>query len=161
MNGCWIRALDISDIYTRCQDFWPAEAENATEDYKREVLALVQDRLKTLADLPGLTAYFFAEPASDWSLIDTNKQLSKLSREAQLALLTQSKTALENSEWTTDAIQATLNQLLETTGQKPGTLFSLIRTATTWAPFSPQLNDTLALLGKDRVLGRLDSAIRA
>lgn len=39
---------------------------------------------------------------------------------------------------------------LETTGQKPGILFSLIRIVVTWAPFSPQLNDTLALLGRDR-----------
>jgi glutamate--tRNA ligase len=35
-------------------------------------------------------------------------------------------------------------------------LFSLIRIATTWAPFSPQLNDTLALLGKERTLARIE-----
>jgi glutamyl-tRNA synthetase len=161
VNGSWIRSLDISDIYTRCQDFWPPEAQNADEGYKKQVLGLVQDRLKTLADLPLLTSYFFAEPEPDWSLIDSNKQLAKFSRKELGDLLGQATSALEASDWTANAIQATLNQLLEQTGQKPGILFSLIRTATTWAPFSPQLNDTLALLGKDTTLGRLRRASAA
>jgi glutamyl-tRNA synthetase len=161
MNGSWIRSLDISDIYTRCQDFWPPEAQNADEGYKKQVLGLVQDRLKTLADLPLLTSYFFAEPEPDWSLIDSNKQLAKFSRKELGDLLGQATSALEASDWTANAIQTTLNQLLEQTGQKPGILFSLIRTATTWAPFSPQLNDTLALLGKDTTLGRLRRASAA
>jgi glutamyl-tRNA synthetase len=161
MNGSWIRSLDISDIYTRCQDFWPPEAQNADEGYKKQVLGLVQDRLKTLADLPLLTSYFFAEPESNWSLIDSNKQLAKFSRKELGDLLGQATSALEASDWTANAIQTTLNQLLEQTGQKPGILFSLIRTATTWAPFSPQLNDTLALLGKDTTLGRLRRASAA
>lgn len=63
------------------------------------------------------------------------------------------------SDWTAEAIQETLNQLLEQTGQKPGTLFSLVRIATTWAPFSPQLNDTLRLLGQETTLARLQRAI--
>jgi glutamyl-tRNA synthetase len=161
VNGSWIRSLDISDIYTRCQDFWPPEAQNADEGYKKQVLGLVQDRLKTLADLPLLTSYFFAEPEPDWSLIDSNKQLAKFSRKELGDLLGQATSALEASDWTANAIQTTLNQLLEQTGQKPGILFSLIRTATTWAPFSPQLNDTLALLGKDTTLGRLRRASAA
>jgi glutamyl/glutaminyl-tRNA synthetase len=158
MNGSWIRSLNISDIYTRCQDFWPDSAKTADETYKKQVLGLVQDRLKTLADLPLLTNYFFEEPTPDWLLIDNNKQLSKLSRDEIKTMLKTATAALEKSDWTPDAIQATLNQLLETTGQKPGILFSLIRIATTWAPFSPQLNDTLALLGKDTTLARLDQS---
>jgi glutamyl-tRNA synthetase len=158
MNGSWIRSLNISDIYTRCQDFWPDSAKTADETYKKQVLGLVQDRLKTLADLPLLTNYFFEEPTPDWLLIDNNKQLSKLSRDEIKTMLKTATAALEKSDWTPDAIQATLNQLLETTGQKPGILFSLIRIATTWAPFSPQLNDTLALLGKGTILARLDQS---
>ena len=65
---------------------------------------------------------------------------------------------LEN--WDSASIQASLNDLLEKTDQKPGILFSLIRIVTTWAPFSPQLNDTLALLGRETVLRRLDAANR-
>jgi glutamyl-tRNA synthetase len=159
LNGQWIRSIDLSDIYTRCQDFWPESADSADEGYKKQVLALVQDRLKTLADLPLLSSYFFEEPAVNWSLVEENKQLKKLSREEIRSILTTAHAALQGSDWTPEAIQNTLNTLLETTGQKPGVLFSLVRIATTWAPFSPQLNDTLALLGKESALGRLKQAI--
>lgn len=158
LNGQWIRRLDLDDLYSRVEQFWPEEAAPADAAYKRQVLALVQDRLKTLADLPILSRYFFAEPVADWALIETNKQLKKLSRAEISTLLTAAHEALSATEWNADAIQTTLNDLLVTTGQKPGILFSLIRIATTWSPFSPQLNDTLALLGKDATIRRLASS---
>ncbi|MCX6725347.1 MAG: glutamate--tRNA ligase, partial [Candidatus Saccharibacteria bacterium] len=52
-----------------------------------------------------------------------------------------------------------LNKLLETTGEKPGILFSLIRIATTWAPASPGLADTLSVLGKETTLRRISASI--
>ncbi len=156
MNGHFIRQLTLDELYDRIEFFWDESAKKASEDYKKHVLALAQDRLKTLKDLPTLTSYFFVEPAKDLSLITTNKQLKKLDDSEIRKLLAATTTELEKlDDWTPLAIQETLNQLLETTGQKPGILFSLIRIAVTWAPFSPQLNDTLALLGKDRTLQRL------
>ena len=59
------------------------------------------------------------------------------------------------SDFSLDDLTQRLNDLLEVTGQKPAVLFSLIRIATTQAPFSPSLADTLAVLGKDRTLQRL------
>jgi len=49
--------------------------------------------------------------------------------------------------------------LLETTGQKPAVLFSLIRIATTQAPASPGLADTLHVLGKEISLRRIDAML--
>jgi glutamyl-tRNA synthetase len=158
MNGQWIRRLSLDDLYTRITPYWPTSAQSADESYKKQVLALVQDRLKALAELPMMTKYFFEEPARDDTLITENKQLKKLSDEDISHLLESVKHALSSlDEWTPDAIQDALNQLLETTGQKPGILFSLIRIVTTWAPFSPQLNDTLALLGKGTTLARINN----
>lgn len=162
MNGQWIRRLSLDDLYERVKKYWPKSAEDADETYKKQALALVQDRLKTLAELPLMTEYFFAEPTVNLELIDTNKQLKKLSRGEQKSLLEAAHMVFTNTtDWNSEAIQNTLNQLLETTGQKPGVLFSLIRIATTWAPFSPQLNDTLALLGRDKTLTRLTASIAA
>ena len=159
LNGQHIRMLSLEDLYDRIADFWPASAASASDDQKKQVLGLVQDRLKTLAHLPKMTYYFIAAPTVNFTLITDNKQLKKLEFSEIQSLLTQAREALATSEFTPEAIQEALNQLLETTGQKPGILFSLIRIATTWAPFSPQLNDTLALLGKETVLRRLDTAI--
>ena len=122
-----------------------------------KVLALAQDRLKMFEDLRGF-GYFFAEPEINMELIDSNKQLKKLSDSERRELLeTASQELAKLTDWTPESIQTCLNKLLETTSQKPGILFSLIRIAVTWAPFSPQLNDTLALIGKEKILRRLDA----
>ena len=156
MNGQWIRRLSLDDLYARTLKYWPKSAETYDEAYKKQVLGLVQDRLKTLAELPMMTKYFFEEPAINTELITDNKQLKKLSPDEISTLLATVKTEFENlSEWTPESLQECLNRLLDTTGQKPGILFSLVRIVTTWAPFSPQLNDTLALLGKKTTLARL------
>ena len=122
-----------------------------------KVLALAQDRLKMFEDLRGFS-YFFAEPEINMKLIDGNKQLKKLSGSERRELLETARHELAKlADWTPESIQNCLNELLETTDQKPGILFSLIRIAVTWAPFSPQLNDTLALIGKEKTLRRLDA----
>lgn len=127
--------------------------------YKKAVLTLVKDRLKTLAELPLMTRYFFEEPVINHELLTTNKQLMKLSADEQKTLLETSAATLNAIAWTPEHIQDALNQLLHVTEQKPGILFSLIRIATTWAPFSPELPATLALLGKEHSLARLQTAI--
>lgn len=159
MNGQWMRRLSLDDLYARVADFWPTSADNASEIYKKQLLALVQDRLKTLKDLPTLTSYFFEEPTPNWEMVSSNKQLKKLSQEEVKVLLQQTAAALETTEFTPEAIQESLNKLLETTEQKPGILFSLIRLSVSWAPFSPALNDTLAVLGKETVTRRIAASI--
>jgi hypothetical protein len=77
MSGSWIRRFDIADLYSRCQAYWPDSAKDSGDDYKRQVLGLVQERLKYFAELPGLTRFFFEDMPVDMSLIDGNKQLKK------------------------------------------------------------------------------------
>ncbi|MET0980411.1 MAG: glutamate--tRNA ligase [Candidatus Saccharimonadales bacterium] len=161
LNGQWIRRLSLDDLTDRVTDFWPTSAGEATIEYKNQILALVQDRLKTLADLPLLSSYFFEEPTPDWTMVDDNKQLKKIERTELVAMLQQTITVLEASEFDSITIQDSLNNLLEITGQKPGILFSMIRLAVSWAPFSPALNDTLATLGNETSISRLQRAVEA
>ncbi|OYX53703.1 glutamate--tRNA ligase [Candidatus Saccharibacteria bacterium 32-50-13] len=160
LNGQHIRMLSINDLYERAHPFWTSAAAQGSESHKKEVLALVQDRLKTLADLPVITSYFFEDPTPDWAMVNDTKQFKKYSRQDLVELLKQAKTALQADEtFSEESLQATLNLLLEQTGEKPGVLFSIIRLGVSWAPFSPALNETLALIGKDRVLRRIDQAV--
>lgn len=159
MNGQWIRRLTLDDLYGRVEQYWTRAARESEADYRKQVLALVQDRLKTLSELPLLTSYFFEEPVVDWAMATENKQLQKLSEDDIRNLLEQTSQALEKSAFDSASIQDTLNQLLEATGQKPGILFSLIRLTVSWAPFSPALPDTLATLGKEKTLSRLKTAL--
>jgi glutamyl/glutaminyl-tRNA synthetase len=159
MNGSWIRSLNLDELYERSQGFWGPEAESSSDDYKKQVLGLVQERLKYFAELPSLTNFFFTDLPVDLALIDGNKQLKKFEHSELKALLEQAKTSLEESDFSITDLTERLNQLLETTGQKPGVLFSLVRIATTQASFSPSLAETLNVLGKDAALRRLTNQL--
>lgn len=160
VNGSFIRDLPLADLYDKVKDFWPKEAKDASKDYKMAVLGLTQERLKYFGELADLTRFFFTELPVDLALIDNNKQLKKLSRAEQRQLLEQAREALQASNFSVDDLQIHLNQLLQDTGQKPAVLFSLIRIATTWAPASPGLAETLNVLGKEKTLDRLQASIK-
>jgi glutamyl-tRNA synthetase len=160
LNGAWIRTLDTLTLYERCQEFWPESAKSYDDNYKQRVLGLVQERLKFFKELPGLTGFFFEDLPINPELIDGNKQLSKFSGKELKAMLEAARTELEKSDFSVQDLTTRLNSLLESLRQKPGVLFSLIRIATTQAPFSPALADTLAVLGKDRSLSRIDAQLK-
>ncbi|HWB38767.1 MAG TPA: glutamate--tRNA ligase [Candidatus Saccharimonadales bacterium] len=160
MNGSYIRELSIDALYKKVADFWPDEAQAADDAYKKQVLGLVQERLKYFSELPELTRFFFVDLPVDDSLISEHKQLKKLSSGELRDLLEKAKASLEASSFTTDDLTQKLNDLLEQTGQKPAVLFSLIRIATTQAPASPALADSLAALGKDRSLSRIETQLK-
>lgn len=161
MNGSFIRNLALDELYERCQEFWPPEASNASDDYKRQVLGLVQERLKYFAELPELSRFFFTDLPINQELISGHKQLKKFQPEQLKALLEQVQTSLQQSDFSADDLQNRLNTLLEVTGEKPAALFSLVRIATTQAPASPGLAETLHVLGREVSLRRLQAQIDA
>lgn len=159
LNGQHIRSLSLDELFERTADFWPQPADNKSVEYKREILSLVQDRLKTLSDLPIITEYFFNDPAPDWAMVDDSKQLSKVGKTRLVELLEMAIRVLRETDFTPEKLQDELNKLLVSSEEKPAVLFSIIRLAVSWAPFSPALNETLALIGKETVLARLEKAI--
>lgn len=159
-NGHFIRALTIDELYRKIESYWPETAANFDEDYKKQVLALIQERLKYFSELPELTGFFFSEPTPDINLIEQNKQLKKIEKEELKDLLAKTIKSLEESDFSTENIQTQLNQLLEDTSQKPGVLFSLIRICTTWSPASPSLAESLSVLGKQTVFKRLNNSLQ-
>ena len=160
-NGHFIRELSLDDLYELSETYWPEIATGAESAYKKQVLDLIQERLKYLAEIPELTSFFFAEPTPNLELITTNKQLKKVDASRLVELLETSRQALDASDFTAEALQQMLNQLLEATGEKPAVVFGLIRIATTWAPASPQLNESLAVLGKSTVMQRIEASQKA
>ncbi len=158
-NGAHIRNQSLDDLYIKTKDFWPESAHNASDEYKKQVLALTQERLKFLAELPELTNFFFEELPVHLELIKTNKKLKKYDQEQLVILLDKSISTIEESSFSSEDLQEKLNQLLIETDEKPAVLFSLIRIALTWAPSSPGLADSMSVLGKNITLGRLKNSL--
>lgn len=173
VNGQWIRRIatengetttkkGIDELYTRTASFWPESASSFSDDYKKSVLSIIYDRLKTLSDLRTMTGYFFEDPAIDAAMITGNKFLKNFSADELRELL---KVVIADlfalEDWNETTLQDILNSLLAKTGRKPAELFSLIRLSLSFAPFSPALNLTLEVLGKENSLRRLENVVTA
>lgn len=166
MNGQWIRRIHdeqgIDALYVRTTNFWPTSAANYSDDYKKQVLGIIYDRLKTLSDLRTMTDYFFTDPEIILSMIIDNKFLKKYA-EAELETMLKTVIAKLNQldVWDQDTLQNALNELLTMLDKKPAELFSLIRISLSFAPFSPALNLTMAVLGRETTLARLNAVAAA
>ena len=166
LNGQWIRRIfteqGADTLYARTTNFWPEIANDFSDEYKIKVLSIIYDRLKTLSDLREMTTYFFEDPRIDIDTLINNKFVKKLSEAEVEELLKLTIAKLTDlKEWNADNIQAILNELLTETGKKPAELFSLIRIAISFAPFSPALNLTMDVLGRDITLARLNAVARS
>lgn len=165
-NGQWIRKIfdeeGVDALYGRTTDFWPESAQPFPDEYKKQVLSIIYDRLKTLKDLETMTDYFFHDPEINLELITSNKFLKKYSESELADLLGRTTDKLRDLDsWEEDVLQNTLNNLLTELDKKPAELFSLIRIAVSFAPFSPALHQTLHVLGKNVVLARLEKVTTA
>lgn len=162
MNGHYIRARSLESLAESAGGFWPKEAKSVNEKYKRAVLALVQERLKFMAELPGLTGFFFDEPdineVQNLYRDPVDKQLKKHPVD-YLKLLTAVIDELQISDFSPRDIQNRLNRLLDQLGTKPAVLFPVIRIAVTGSAVSPEIFGTLSTLGKEKSLSRLKTAL--
>ena len=162
LNGQWIRQKyqkNPDELYHQTHNFWPETAMDETK--KRAVLAIIYDRLKTLSDLRTMTSYFFTEPEIDLDMITENKFVKKIDSSELPQLLSQTIDKLQKiTDWSVENLTTATNELLEETSKKPAELFSLIRIAISFAPFSPALPDTMHVLGKDTTLSRLNNVLQ-
>ena len=159
MDGAHIREMPLAELTDLSANYWPSSAADYPKGYKKKILMIIKDRLKYLSEIPSLTSFFFEDKAPSLDLVKIDKKLKDLPDDQLRAWLEQARETLNQSDFTKDDITKRLNDLLTQTDQKPAVLFSLIRIATTQSPASPGLFETIEVLGKDKVLSRLDQQI--
>lgn len=168
-NGYYIRQLTGDDLLARALPFLERpEAEGGLpdsvarpidRDFARRVLALEQERMKTLAEAPEMTSFFFVD-ALDYpahSLIAKNMDTA-----TTLNGLRRAQVILEGmEEWGAADMESRLRELVAELGLKPVQLFTSLRVAITGRTVSPPLFETMETLGRPVSLERLRKAIRA
>ncbi|HUD06490.1 MAG TPA: glutamate--tRNA ligase [Candidatus Saccharimonadales bacterium] len=159
LNGHYIRELQFDELVKLSDGYWSKSASKFDQAYKNRVLKLVQSRLKYLDELGALTSFFFEDLPIKPGLISTHKKLKDLTAQQLTDLLTKTLNELERSDFSLEDIKTRLDKLLEETSQTPAVLFSLIRIATTQSEASPELAESLEVLGKDTVLRRIKNSI--
>jgi len=121
-----------------------------------KVLSLLRPRCKKLTEFPDQLRPFFVDP-TDYDAEGVKKHLSAPGMTDHLKALRDAFAVAP--EWTEAALEKCLRDLAETRGVKAGSLIHGTRLAMTGRMVSPGLFEMLVLLGRDRVVSRLDRLI--
>ncbi|HSI94323.1 MAG TPA: glutamate--tRNA ligase [Jiangellaceae bacterium] len=161
INGLWLRQLEPADLasrmvpYLQQADVLPAAPSEDQLALVGAATPLVQERMVALDEAPGMLGFLFLE---DPALDDDAAKL--LNVDAVPALEAAHKALADVGDWTTSAIESALRSaLVDGLGLKPRHAFGPVRVAVSGRRVSPPLFESLKLLGRDRTLARLDTAI--
>jgi glutamyl-tRNA synthetase len=157
LNGQYIIAMSL-DRFTELSLPFIQKAGIAYGDEAalKPVLAIVKEKIKHLNEVPDWISYFFTdELVFDEASVEKNlKKPGALDKLAALAAA-----YAEVSEWTAAALEAALKATAATLGCKTGELIHPTRVATSGRSVGPSLYHLLEVLGKDRVLARMNGAV--
>ena len=120
------------------------------------ILALLRPRCKRFTDFPDQLRPFFDEPQS-YDPDAVKKHLSAPGMAEHLKALRDAYATVSPFDEAT--LEQTLRALAEARGLKAGTLIHGTRLAMTGRMVSPGLFEMLVLLGRDRVVARLDALL--
>jgi glutamyl-tRNA synthetase len=156
MNGHYIRELSPGDLAERTREWMRLRGLPGADDPRLEqAVAAAQEKAQTLDDLYDLIRFAF-EPLSR----DEAAWQKVMSRDGARGKLEKTRAALANVEpFDEQRLEAVLREVAEELDSKPGALFQPIRVAVTGRTVSVGIFETLALLGKEEALRRIDAAI--
>lgn len=156
INAEYIRALPVETFvreslpWLEADPPWPPERfDLATFD---TVAPLVQERVRTLSEVPIMVDFLFLEEAP----VDKDEWDKMVTRvPAAPALLDDAVAEFAVCAWDRDTLHETTGVIAERHGLKLNKAQAPIRMAVTGRPVGPPLFESMVVLGRDRVIQRL------
>ena len=156
LNGRFMREMPL-DAYTgavaaELERTGHAEAA-ADRERLRAACAPAQEKAQTLSEVWPLIRFVFEPPVAD------EKAWRKVMREEARPALEAAREAIAGAEpFDAAGLERALEPVVERLGIKPGKLYQPIRVALTGTTVSPGIFETIAVLGREEALARLDAA---
>lgn len=156
-NSQYIKKADLGRVVDLClphlqQAGWlPAELDASQREWVEKLVALYQEQLTYGAEIVELAGMFFKED------LELDEEAEAVLREeaAPVVIAAFLKQVEQADDFSPEAIQAMLKAVQKETGYKGKPLFMSIRVAVTGQTHGRDLNQTIHLLGKDKVVQRL------
>ena len=158
VNTEHLRRLSRGEFAERARSVLKGAGVNISDvAYTRSVLALCQEKVRSLDDLPAYVAYFF----SDTYPVDEKTQERLLRRKDTPTKLKEVRECLRGVEdWTKAGLEDGFGQLSSSRHQKkPFSWFPITRFAVSGTGGGPDLLPMLEVLGRKRVLTRLEKGL--
>ena len=163
MNGVYLRKLSPDAFVRQAKPFLDRDLPNSIGrpldiDYIGQIMPLIQERAKTLAEVPQLVDFFFLGDLQ----YDTNLLLSDgLDTEAAANVIAiTSRNLEETATWDAISLENLLRPMAIELNLSTRKFFGLLRTATTGRIAAPPLFQTMVVLGKGKCLRRLNIALQ-
>jgi glutamyl-tRNA synthetase len=148
LNGRHLRALGNDELTRRLEEFTGRHG-------LRPAVEISAEKIQTLADFWPLVSFIFDGPVDDPAAFDRT-----IRSDGGVEALTAARAALAAAEpFDPERIEAALRTVVEQRDAKPGKVFQPVRVAVAGQTVSPGIFETVALLGKDETLARIDSAL--
>jgi glutamyl-tRNA synthetase len=149
MNGVYMRELPLDALRGRLEDL-------VGRDLPEQLVAISQEKMQTLADFWPLAGTLVEAPASydekAWGkiMVDGADERLKAARDALKAI---------PEPFRAEDVEAALRAIVERLEVKPKDVFQPIRVALTGTTVSPGIFESVAALGREESLRRIDAAL--
>jgi glutamyl-tRNA synthetase len=147
MNGHYLREMDVDELQRRIEDY-------LGRDVPRVAVEIAQEKMQTLADFWPLAAFLVErqdiDPAA-WDKVMTDGAADRLEK---------AREALAAAEpFDTEHVEQALRGVVDEAGVKPKDVFQPVRVAVAGTTVSPGIFESVAALGRDEALTRIDQAL--
>jgi glutamyl-tRNA synthetase len=147
LNGVYIRALPVDELTRRLEAF---TGRSGIE----QAVRISQEKIHTLADFLPLAGALLDGPA------DEPKARERWLDENGRAALAEVRTALSDAEgFDEKSLEQALAAVIERREAKPRDVYQPLRVALTGGTVSPGIFESVALLGREETLRRVDQAL--
>ena len=155
-NGTHIRLMTTEELSARIKPYFTEAGLSVRDETLTKVTPLIRERLVTLDDCLKFASFFFMENVEP----NPEELIAKGLDAKQSADI--ARKAIEVFSGLPELTHATgeppMRDYVESSGLKAGQVFGLLRTAVTGQKVSPPLFESMEVVGKEKVLERLQNA---
>jgi glutamyl-tRNA synthetase len=148
MNGRWLRELSLDELTARLERYTGRTG-------LRDAVAIAADKIQTYSEFWPLVSFLFDGPSDDQAAFQR-----VICADGGVETLKAARAALARAEpFNEGTVEQALRQVVEATGAKPGKVYQPIRVAIAGGTVSPGIFESVALLGREQTLARIDQAL--
>lgn len=148
INGQWLRQLGVGELTQRLEQYTGRTG-------LRGAVEIAADKIQTLAEFWPLVSFLFDRPVDDPAAFE-----KVIGRDGAADALRAARDALAGAEpFDVEHIERALRAVVQMLGVKPGQVFQPVRVAIAGSTVSPGIFESVALLGREETLRRIDAAM--
>jgi glutamyl-tRNA synthetase len=148
MNGRWLRELPRKELVHRLEQYTGRSGLDGAVD-------IAAEKIQTLREFWPLAGFLFQGPVEDAEAFGR-----VIAGDGGVETLQAARQALASADpFTVDRVEAALRGVVEQRGVKPAQVFQPVRVAIAGTTVSPGIFESVALLGREETLARIDRAL--